>query len=96
MTRGILLLLATLIIGVSAQAATPSSTYQTPSTPALATDDSDEDNEWSFWWEAGVNIASNYLWRGYDQSYSGNMFDPSLQPSVTLGFAVSSWCRSPT
>ena len=86
MTRGILLLLATLIIGVSAQAATPSSTYQTPSTPALATDDSDEDNEWSFWWEAGVNIASNYLWRGYDQSYSGNMFDPSLQPSVTLGF----------
>ena len=95
MTRGILLLLATLIIGGSAQAATPSSTYQAPATPALATDDGDDDDDdWGFWWEAGVNLASNYLWRGYDQSYTGNMFDPSFQPSVTLGvgkFYIDLW-----
>lgn len=48
-----------------------------------------EESEWEFWWGAGINIASNYMWRGFDQSYrggNGNMFDPSFQPSVTLGY----------
>ena len=46
----------------------------------------EEDDEWEFWWEAGFDLASNYMWRGYDQSYTGNMFDPSFQPSLTLGY----------
>jgi hypothetical protein len=46
----------------------------------------DDDDEWEFWWEAGFDLASNYMWRGYDQSYTGNMFDPSFQPSLTLGY----------
>lgn len=47
----------------------------------------EEDNDkWEFWWEAGFDLASNYMWRGYDQSYTGNMFDPSFQPSLTLGY----------
>lgn len=48
--------------------------------------DHEEDDEWAFWWEAGFDLASNYMWRGYDQSYTGNMFDPSFQPSLTLGY----------
>lgn len=48
--------------------------------------DHEEDDEWTFWWEAGFDLASNYMWRGYDQSYTGNMFDPSFQPSLTLGY----------
>lgn len=69
---------------------------QTPATEGLeplsspvaadATDDAEE--EGLFWWEAGANIASNYLWRGFDQSYRGDMFDPSIQPSVTLGLGA--------
>ena len=46
----------------------------------------EDDDEWEFWWEAGFDLASNYMWRGYDQSYTGNMFDPSFQPSLTLGY----------
>jgi hypothetical protein len=46
----------------------------------------EEDDEWAFWWEGGFDLASNYMWRGYDQSYTGNMFDPSFQPSLTLGY----------
>lgn len=48
--------------------------------------DHEDDDEWEFWWEAGFDLASNYMWRGYDQSYTGNMFDPSFQPSLTLGY----------
>lgn len=48
----------------------------------------DDGCEWDFWWSAGANITSNYMWRGYDQSYYGNMFDPAIQPSVTLGFGA--------
>ena len=46
----------------------------------------DDTYKWEFWWEAGFDLASNYMWRGYDQSYTGNMFDPSFQPSLTLGY----------
>lgn len=49
----------------------------------------DEPYKWEFWWGAGFDIASNYLWRGYDQSYRGGnrkMFDPSFQPSLSLGY----------
>jgi hypothetical protein len=98
MTRRIFLLLATIALAVSAQATTlDTDTTLTPTpTTALPTDNVDEsdDEEGLFWWEAGANIASNYLWRGYDQSYSGKMFDPSIQPSVTLGlgaFYVDLW-----
>ena len=56
-----------------------------PETQPVAVE-SEDDAEWKFWWEGGIDLASNYMWRGYDQSYTGNMFDPSFQPSVTLGY----------
>lgn len=93
MTRRIFLLLATIALAVSAQATTFDNDSTPTPTTALPSDAADED-EGLFWWEAGANIASNYLWRGYDQSYSGKMFDPSIQPSVTLGlgaFYVDLW-----
>jgi hypothetical protein len=54
--------------------------------PQSVVEEDDDDDEWEFWWEAGFDLASNYMWRGYDQSYTGNMFDPSFQPSLTLGY----------
>lgn len=54
--------------------------------PQSVVEEEDDDDEWEFWWEAGFDLASNYMWRGYDQSYTGNMFDPSFQPSLTLGY----------
>ena len=45
-----------------------------------------EKKESKFWFSAGADFASNYMWRGYDQSYTGNMFDPSVQYGVTLGY----------
>jgi hypothetical protein len=61
-----------------------------PQPSALPCDECDnEDDEWSFWWEAGFDLASNYMWRGFDQSYrggNGNMVDPSFQPALTLGY----------
>lgn len=93
MTRRLTLLLATIAFAVTAQATTPTTQNDSTSSPtsqmALPVDETiEEESEWGFWWEAGANIASNYLWRGYDQSYSGNMFDPSIQPSVTLGYGM--------
>lgn len=55
---------------------------------ALDVEDDDED-EWEFWWGAGFDLASNYMWRGFDQSYRGGnktMLDPSFQPSLSLGY----------
>jgi hypothetical protein len=52
----------------------------------IATEDGDDDG---YWWGASFDIASNYLWRGYDQSYRGGnrtMFDPALQGGVTFGY----------
>ena len=54
--------------------------------PQSVVDEEDDNDKWEFWWEAGFDLASNYMWRGYDQSYTGNMFDPSFQPSLTLGY----------
>lgn len=42
-----------------------------------------------FWMGASFDFASNYIWRGFDQSYRGgdkNMFDPSLQAGLTFGY----------
>ena len=93
MTRRLTLLLATIAFAVTAQATTPltqsdSTSNPMPAVELPADDQGDDKYEWDFWWEAGANIASNYLWRGYDQSYTGNMFDPSIQPSVTLGYGM--------
>ena len=54
--------------------------------PQSVVDEEDDTYKWECWWEAGFDLASNYMWRGYDQSYTGNMFDPSFQPSLTLGY----------
>ena len=92
MTRKITLLLATIALAVSAQASTFN--FETLSTPeATLLPDADasleaDEEEGLFWWEAGANLTSNYLWRGYDQSYYGNVFDPAIQPSVTLGLGA--------
>ena len=101
MTRKITLLLATIALAVSAQASTNNNETGNTTTPATTPtpttalpSDVEDDDEGLFWWEAGANITSNYLWRGYDQSYYGNVFDPAIQPSVTLGlgaFYVDLW-----
>ena len=85
------LFLATFALTVAAQATTPTETGNSTSTlkSALAAEQTaDDEDEGLFWFDAGANIASNYLWRGYDQSYSGKMFDPSIQPSVTFGLGA--------
>lgn len=92
MTRKFFVLfLATFALSVNVQATTPTlentSMTLTSELPAADVEEEDED-EGLFWWDAGANLASNYLWRGYDQSYSGKMFDPSIQPSVTLGLGA--------
>lgn len=66
-----LLLLLTVTVGVSAQE---------------QNEKKEEKKESKFWLGVGADIASNYMWRGYDQSYTGNMFDPSVQYGVTLGY----------
>ena len=64
----------------------PFTTNQPMANPQSVVDEEDDTYKWEFWWEAGFDLASNYMWRGYDQSYTGNMFDPSFQPSLTLGY----------
>ena len=90
MTRKLLLFLAATMIAFQAMAVETTSNDATPNAPALAADDAvEEDDEWSFWWEAGFDLASNYMWRGFDQSYRGGnrtMVDPSFQPALTLGY----------
>ena len=92
MTRKFFVLfLATFALTVAAQAITPTETGSSTTTlkSALAAEQTaDDEDEGLFWFDAGANIASNYLWRGYDQSYSGKMFDPSIQPSVTFGLGA--------
>lgn len=89
MTRKLLLLLAPTMIAFQAMAVEPAADVANPQPCVLPAEECDtEDDEWSFWWEAGANIASNYLWRGYDQPYTGHMFDPAIQPSVTLGYGM--------
>ena len=90
MTRKVFFLLATLALSVSAQATTPSTDYNTTTTltSQLPSQES-EKYEWDFWWGADFDLASNYMWRGFDQSYrggNGTMVDPSFQPGITFGY----------
>lgn len=92
MTRKVLLTLATMALftSVSATAAelNPTTTGEVTATTALPSDD-DEKYEWEFWWGANFDIASNYMWRGFDQSYrggNGTMLDPSFQPGISFGY----------
>ena len=90
MTRKVFFLLATLALSVSAQATTPSTDYNTTTTltSQLPSQES-EKYEWDFWWGADFELASNYMWRGFDQSYrggNGTMVDPSFQPGITFGY----------
>lgn len=92
MTRKVLLMLATMALftSVSATAAelNPTTTGEVTATTALPLDD-DEKYEWEFWWGANFDIASNYMWRGFDQSYrggNGTMLDPSFQPGISFGY----------
>ena len=90
MTRKLLLFLASTLIAFQAMAVEPTSNDVVTNPAELAAVDAvEEDDEWSFWWEAGFDLASNYMWRGFDQSYRGgnrNMVDPSFQPALTLGY----------
>lgn len=101
--KRIFLTFAVLCVVFSVGAAMPMATTMAPnaaSAAASVTEDDAPDIEWEFWWGAGCNVATNYMWRGYDQSYRGGdakMFDPSLQPSVTVGygpFYVDVWTNA--
>ena len=90
MTRKFFFFLASMMIAANAFAIEPAADAINPQPAVLPTEEcADEDDEWSFWWEAGFDLASNYMWRGFDQSYRGgnrNMVDPSFQPALTLGY----------
>ena len=85
-------IVALFAVALSARASLPTPTLDnalaSESCVALDVEDDDED-EWEFWWGAGFDLASNYMWRGFDQSYRGGnktMLDPSFQPSLSLGY----------
>ncbi|MBO7282341.1 MAG: hypothetical protein J6U73_02915 [Alistipes sp.] len=88
MTRKFTLFLASMLIAFTAEATMPMiGTTTTDEQPASLTTEESEDD--GFWWGASFDMASNYIWRGFDQSYRGgnrNMFDPSLQPGVSFGY----------
>lgn len=90
MTRKLLFFLASMMIAFSATAVEPTTDVALVEPAELSAEDGAEDDDvWSFWWEAGFDLASNYMWRGFDQSYRGgnrNMVDPSFQPALTLGY----------
>ena len=90
MTRKFFLFLASMMIAANAFATEPAADVANPQPAAVPTQECvSEDDEWSFWWETGFDLASNYMWRGFDQSYRGgnrNMVDPSFQPALTLGY----------
>ena len=90
MTRKFTLFLASMLIAFTAEATMPMiGTTTTDEQPvSLAAEDSEDDG---YWWGASFDLASNYIWRGFDQSYRGgnrNMFDPSLQGGVTFGYGA--------
>lgn len=85
-------IVALFAVALSASASLPTPTLDnalaSESCVALDVEDDDED-EWEFWWGAGFDLASNYMWRGFDQSYRGGnktMLDPSFQPSLSFGY----------
>lgn len=77
---------------LSASASMPTTTLEdamAQESPIALVAEEDEKYEWEFWWGAGCDLASNYMWRGFDQSYRGGnrtMLDPSFQPSLSLGY----------
>lgn len=85
-------IVALFAVALSASASLPTPTLDnalaSESCVALDVEEDDED-EWEFWWGAGFDLASNYMWRGFDQSYRGGnktMLDPSFQPGLSLGY----------
>ncbi|MBR5852907.1 MAG: hypothetical protein IKY74_01755 [Alistipes sp.] len=85
-------IVALFAVVLSASASLPTPTLDnalaSESCVALDVEDDDED-EWEFWWGAGFDLASNYMWRGFDQSYRGGnktMLDPSFQPGLSFGY----------
>ena len=92
MTRKFTLFLASMLIAFTAEATMPMiGTTTTDEQPAtLASEEtSEESDDEGFWYGGSFDLASNYIWRGFDQSYRGgnrNMFDPSLQPGVSFGY----------
>ncbi len=85
-------IVALFAVALSASASLPTPTLDnalaSESCVALDVEEDDED-EWEFWWGAGFDLASNYMWRGFDQSYRGGnktMLDPSFQPSLSFGY----------
>lgn len=86
--KRIFTIVVALCVALPMLAAEPASftTNQPMANPQSVVEEEDDNDKWEFWWEAGFDLASNYMWRGYDQSYTGNMFDPSFQPSLTLGY----------
>lgn len=88
MTRKFTLFLASMLIVFSAGATMPM-TNITSCEQQDVTSVVEESEDEGFWWGGSFDLASNYLWRGFDQSYRGGnrtMFDPSLQPGVSFGY----------
>ena len=92
MKKTVVTIVAMFVFALSASASLPPPTLDnalaSESCVALDVEDDDED-EWEFWWGAGFDLASNYMWRGFDQSYRGGnktMLDPSFQPGLSLGY----------
>lgn len=83
MTRKFTLFLASMLIVFSAGATMPMTNITSCEQQV------EESEDEGFWWGGSFDLASNYLWRGFDQSYRGGnryMFDPSLQPGVSFGY----------
>ena len=92
MKKIVVTIVAMFVFALSASASLPTPTLDnalaSESCVALDVEEDDED-EWEFWWGAGFDLASNYMWRGFDQSYRGGnktMLDPSFQPGLSLGY----------
>ena len=98
MTRKFTLFLASMLIVFSAGATMPMTNITSCEQQDVISVVEESEDE-GFWWGGSFDLASNYLWRGFDQSYRGGnrtMFDPSLQPGVSFGygkFYVDFWAN---
>lgn len=91
MKKTVVTIVAMFVFALSASATLPTPTLDNAlaSESCVALDVEDDEDEWEFWWGAGFDLASNYMWRGFDQSYRGGnktMLDPSFQPGLSLGY----------
>lgn len=91
MKKTVVTIVAMFVFALSASASLPTPTLDNAlaSESCVALDVEDDEDEWEFWWGAGFDLASNYMWRGFDQSYRGGnktMLDPSFQPGLSLGY----------